>query len=562
MRRDNQILNSQQSAKLGDIARHIHDLGTRIEVGGPEPQAKLFRPANIESLQSQMSQLSVAKADVVKEQMILRSLSFESRQIRYSSIPEAHHQTFGWVFKEPCDQSEDSSTGNLLGWLRKKDRFFWVSGKPGSGKSTLMKFITDQPQTLQALSTWSYPKPVVIARHFFWSAGTPMQKSWQGVLRTLLYEIFRQLPDLIESTCTERWLKTIEQLNHDAWYLPELRTILQRIANRENLTTKFCFFIDGLDEFDGDHLEFCRVLQDLSKSPHIKLCVSSRPWNVFEDFFGREVSSKLYMNRLTQKDIRSYVKDLLQGHPRWKELKVENWNAKWLVDQITERAAGVFLWVFLVTRLLRNGLTEYDSFSDMQRRLENIPTDLGMFFKEILESVEPFYHEKMASTLQIALAARQPAPTAIYNFHDEEYEDENYALNLPLQPMSPGQVASTRAQVTRRLSGRCRGLLEVSNGHVEFLHRSVMDFLRTPEMSSYLNRKAPARSNANLSLFRAFTAYMKSTKFPEFVDRTDFARYTKSGIMSALQEALIFAKELEGDFTVYELLDNLAYCIP
>jgi hypothetical protein len=562
MRRDNERLNSQQSARVDDIARYIHDLGTRIAVAGPEPLAKSFKPADIESLQSQMSQLSMAKADVAKEHMILRSLSFESRPIRYSSIPEAHHQTFGWVFKEPCDQHEESSTGNLLGWLQKGDGFFWVSGKPGSGKSTLMKFVTDQPQTLQALSIWSNPKPAVIARHFFWSAGTPMQKSWQGLLQTLLYEIFRQLPDLIESTCTERWPKTIEQLNHDAWHLPELRRILQRIANRENLTAKFCFFIDGLDEFEGDHLDICGVLQDLSRSPHMKLCVSSRPWNVFEDSFGRDLSSKLYMNRLTRKDIRSYVENLLQEHPRWKELKIEIQNAEWLVDQITERAAGVFLWVFLVTRLLRNGLTEYDSFSDMRRRLENIPTDLEMFFKQILESVDPFYHEKMATTLQMALAARQPAPTAIYKFHDEEYEDEDYALKLSLQPMDPEQVASTRAQITRRLNGRCRGLLEVNNHHVEFLHRTVMDFLRTPDMSNYLDRKAPARANANLSLLRAFTAYIKSMEFPEFVDRTDFARYTASGIMSALQEALACANQLEENLIVYKLLDELAYCIP
>ena len=562
MCRDNESLNSQQSARLDDIARHIHDLGTRIAVAGPEPLAKSFKPADIESLQSQMSQLSMAKADVAKEHMILRSLSFESRPLRYSSITEAHHQTFGRVFKEPCDQHQESSTGDLLGWLQKGDGFFWVSGKPGSGKSTLMKFVTDQPQTLQALSIWSYPRPAVIARHFFWSAGTPMQKSWQGLLQTLLYEIFRQLPDLIESTCTERWLKTTKQLNYDAWHLPELRRILQRIASQENLTAKFCFFIDGLDEFEGDHLEFSIILQGLSRSPHIKLYVSSRPWNVFEDSFGRDVSSKLYMNRLTQKDIRSYVENLLQEHPRWRELRVETKNAEWLVDQITERAAGVFLWVFLVTRLLRNGLTEYDSFSDMRRRLENIPIDLEMFFKQILESVEPFFHEKMATTLQIALAARQPAPTAIYKFHDEEYEDEDYALKLPLQPLDRKQVASAQAQISRRLNGRCRGLLEVSNDHVEFLHRSVMDFLRTSDMSNYLDRKAPKQSNSNLSLLRAFTAYIKSTKFHEFVDRTGFATYTASGIMSALQEALTYAEQLRENIIVYKLLDELAYCIP
>jgi len=107
-----------------------------------------------------------------------------------------------------------------------------------------------------------------------------------------------------------------------------------------------------------------------------------------------------------------------------------------------------------------------------------------------------------------------------------------------------------------------RGLLEVSEGHVEFLHRTVMDYLRTREMSKYLNGKAPPQFNANLSLLKAFTAYIKCTKFPEFVDRTDFAQYTYSGMMSALQEALAHANLFEEDSIVYGLLDQLACCIP
>ncbi|KAF7513706.1 hypothetical protein GJ744_007757 [Endocarpon pusillum] len=98
----------------------------------------------------------------------------------------------------------------------------------------------------------------------------------------------------------------------------------------------------------------------------------------------------------------------------------------------------------------------------MRRRLENIPTDLETFFEQIIESVEPFYHEKMATTLQIALEARQLAPAAIHKFHDDEYEDEEYALKLLLQPFDSDQVASMQARIKRRLSGRCRGLLEVN----------------------------------------------------------------------------------------------------
>lgn len=86
-----------------------------------------------------------------------------------------------------------------------------------------------------------------------------------------------------------------------------------------------------------------------------------------------------------------------QEHPRWNDLGIPSERLLWLVDQIAERAAGVFLWVFLVARDLWCGLTEYNCFEDLKRRLESIPTDLGAFFRQILDSVESTYHSKILS---------------------------------------------------------------------------------------------------------------------------------------------------------------------
>jgi len=90
--------------------------------------------------------------------------------------------------------------------------------------------------------------------------------------------------------------------------------------------------------------------------------------------------------------------------------------------------------VFLITRLLRDGLTNFDPLPDLQRRLERIPTDLGKFFKVMLESVEPFYHKKMAGTLQLALTAKKPLSVMIYSFYDLEYKDNCYAIKEKVEP--------------------------------------------------------------------------------------------------------------------------------
>jgi hypothetical protein len=52
-----------------------------------------------------------------------------------------------------------------------------------------------------------------------------------------------------------------------------------------HVSTKFCFFIDGLDEYSGDEEETLRLMLDISSSSNIKICVSSRPWNTFLDAF-------------------------------------------------------------------------------------------------------------------------------------------------------------------------------------------------------------------------------------------------------------------------------------
>ncbi|KAK1753978.1 hypothetical protein QBC47DRAFT_361974 [Echria macrotheca] len=562
MQRESEVLEARQSAKLDRLADLLQQLNARIASNPSAPGSIGFSPSDMTSLEDQMSRLSIFKRAAAKEQLILKSLSFESRPVRHSSIAASHSRTFEWAFRmSQLQDAEDN--GDLLQWLTEGQGSFWVSGKPGSGKSTFMKFIADHPKTLEALTTWSSPNRLVVASHYFWSAGTPMQKSYQGLLQTLLYDIFRQLPDLIEISCEERWPKTTEDLAHEIWLLPELQRVLQRIASQD-MEVKFCFFIDGLDEFEGDHIDFCRSLLDLTGSSHIKICVSSRLWNVFEDSFGTDPSKKLYIHDLTHNDIRTYTESRLQEHYRWKDLQAESPAATWLIDQITERAAGVFLWVFLVTGQLRSGLTEYDSLSDLKKRLDSIPVDLEAFFKQILESVEPFYHEKMATTLLITLAAREPAHITIYSFHDEEYEDKDYALKIPVKPLPKNQVTANRERMTRRLNARCRGLVEVTKrgSRVEFLHRSVVDFLNTRGMSEFLKAKAPQGFNPHLSLIYAYTAYIKTTRFTKVVDRTAFAQNTPTPFTSALREVLAHAKEIDETPDAYDFLDEIDHCIP
>ena len=173
---------------------------------------------------------------------------------------------------------------------------------------------------------------------------------------------------------------------------------------------------------------------------------------------------------MTRGDIKTYTTDRLRTHPRWGDLQAETSNPEWLIHKTVERSSGVFLWVFLVTKLLREGLTEYNSFWDLRKRLESFPSDLEQFFKHILETVEPFHHNKMATTLSIAVAKGGPMDIMIYHFHDLEYEDKDFAILMPLEELNKRRWKDVGEKTARQLNGRCRGLLEVDNlGKVNFL---------------------------------------------------------------------------------------------
>jgi hypothetical protein len=106
---------------------------------------------------------------------------------------------------------------------------------------------------------------------------------------------------------------------------------------------KFCFFIDGLDEFDGKPGDIIRIIELLNKSNSLKASVSSRPWNEFEASFGKLPPCKLYLHELTEKDIQCYVEDTLGRDERFLELLANDEQCPDLVKDIVDAAHGVFL---------------------------------------------------------------------------------------------------------------------------------------------------------------------------------------------------------------------------
>ena len=93
------------------------------------------------------------------------------------------------------------------------------------------------------------------------------------------------------------------------------------------------------------------MLKEIASESSIKACVSNRPWNKFEEQFGKTRTNRLNVQELTRRNIEIFVEANLYEHSKHPESEEYDLQYLDLVRSIVDKAEGVFLWVDLaVTR--------------------------------------------------------------------------------------------------------------------------------------------------------------------------------------------------------------------
>jgi hypothetical protein len=306
-------------------------------------------------------------------------------------------------------------------------------------------------------------------------------------LRSILYDILRQRPELARHTFPDRWA-----MSSECWVghlgpcsRSDLLCAFRYLAMHIQDSAKVCLFIDGLDEYEGDHDELIQAVREMASIPNVKLCIASGPWNVFEAAFGSSPLQKVYLQDVNKADVQLYVKNKLEDRSDFARLRRLDGQAEELVDELINKAKGVFLWVYLVVRSLIRGLENFERISDMQRRLRSFPDDLDELFSRMLNSLDPIYRRQSARAFQIALSACRPLSLLGYWFADVEEENHDFALRLPVQALELEEFYFRHEGISKRLNARSNGLLEVSvmpdeseqfKMRMDFLHRTGQGF--------------------------------------------------------------------------------------
>jgi len=279
---------------------------------------------------------------------------------------------------------------------------------------------------------------------------------------------------------------------------------------------------------------------------------------------------------LTQDDIKHYVTSNFNKNPYFQRFALEQpAQAEAIVKAIVAKADGVFLWVVLVVVSLLEGLSNRDEVFYLQRRIDLLPRDLQSLFTAMLSKVPALYRRSTSEIFQIFHCARDyeknrapadvsrglPVALDLLSLAYSAEADSEPAVKAEFKAVPAEEIGRICNNMEARLKVRTMGLLEVPIccskhdhrgrefcGPVQYLHRTVRDYLESPEVKAFLLQQTHGTGfNPHNSLLRAYVRRLKAY--------VDFGEIPMRYFIAAMTHA--YFVELETAKVEVYLLDGL-----
>ncbi|KAF5701323.1 Pfs NACHT ankyrin domain-containing protein [Fusarium mundagurra] len=390
-----------------------------------------------------------------RRQQLLESLEFDQIDSRKITIKTAYSKTCRWFLKHP----------DYLEWLDSEKRsqhhgFLWIRGKPGAGKSIIMKFIYTKTKKTDI------PMKALTISFFFNARGGLLEKSVLGMYRSLLLQLLQGFPDL------QRILEDTDLVSRNQVACPPLNVLkdLFRSAVSSLEKRSFTCFVDALDECDEqqvkDMVDFFEELaeQCVENNVRFQVCFSSRHYPYVNIKSGIRLILEGQDGHI--EDLKSYINSHLriQDPALVDELK----------QMMLDKAAGVFLWVALVVDILNK--EDRRGRLALRKRLQEVPSELSELFKDILTRDQEHMEDLLLSILWILLAERPLKPEEYYHalWSGLSLKD---LVDLEIPPVN---ISDASDCINKCIISSSKGLAEITKANkptVQFIHESVRDFL-------------------------------------------------------------------------------------
>jgi ankyrin repeat protein/nucleoside phosphorylase len=390
-----------------------------------------------------------------RQSVLRKALAFDHIDGHQSSVKKNHSRTCTWILshEEYLRWLDEDYVDDHLG-------FFWIKGKPGVGKSTLMNFLVKHSHRDESSITISF---------FFNARGDHLERSTVGMYRSVLYKLLGAVPELLtifDSRAHKFELDAIQDAvvsrrTDVAWSLELLQSLLSTSLSLLG-KRRLVIFIDALDECQDDEItEMIDFFQELGEDAidlnlELRICFSSRHYPHVNIEHGQQLTLELQNGHKT--DIKTYVRSKLHlGKSRL---------AEEIGEKITERASGIFMWVVLVVQILNS---EYKDgrIHEVRKRLDAIPSRLSDLFRDILQRDDRHMDDFRLCVMWIIFARR---PLALREFY---FAVVSGTCPDGLRPWDRDEI--TLNDMERYVLSSSRGLAEVTTPTptaVEFTRQS------------------------------------------------------------------------------------------
>lgn len=405
----------------------------------------------------------------------LQDLSFPEMNDRFYDITKPSFTTCTWLLEHKIYSL----------WLTQSPNLLRIKGKPGSGKSTLMRFAVEDKSCASTTS-----KKPIVARYFFHARGTELQKTSSGMYRSLLHQLLLQVPSLrpdFRKFFREK-ARTHKTWN---WHINELQQLLTDNIQQTIKNSPVFLYIDALDECDPkEEKNLTSYLQNLTMQTSVKICFSCRHYpniRLITKF------SEICVEAENMKDIATYVETTFENNC-WNDVSDVNLiNVQEIKEDILNRSSEIFLWVYLIFMIIDKLIKKSTPWKAIQRKIREVPRDLTDLYTYILASLDEedlpttrilmrwirFVKRPLTSNeLRIAMAFDTSEPyLSLKSWREsDEYHENDSHWKERIRYLSGG-LAEVVAR--DRFQGGWRshdGLGQFIYESVQFIHESVNDY--------------------------------------------------------------------------------------
>lgn len=372
----------------------------------------------------------------------------------------------------------------------------------------------------QLLDGWASEGDLHMACFFMFEGGNRIQKSYEGFLRGILYQMLSARRDLIKVA--------FPSFFDCDWPPPVLFTSISNLNQgfyslfaHMSETLRLFVFIDGLDEYrimerkdhyepkqldityernTGDeswgqskwatdsHVEITKLVLSMANKDVVKFVVTSRELPVFDEAFGE--FPRIRLQEHTERSITQYVAGRLEdeapGLP----------DSKNLCKEVAVKSQGDILWARLAIDMVVGS-----SLRTLRTVLDSLPTHLGGtdgLYMRMLENLNTDQQNSASRIFHLVLKAQQPPSLITLAFAEEGYQlsasSELRVVYDNTHPYDSAAVLRLSDRMQSRLHSCCAGLLVAETGpstnansietgqRVVFVHQTAKEWVRRTDI--------------------------------------------------------------------------------